>query len=1007
MRSFRSAMRLARPKDMVAWFRLSSILLLLATQTGLGSPNFVTRFWRRENGLPENKVSAVLQSQDGYLWVGTYNGLARFDGARFVNFDSGNTPEMADSVVTSLFEDKEGTLWIGHETGEVTLLARGKFRPAETAAHWARKKILGIGADEEGDIWLCNEDGLLARARDGTVLSPESGWRTNLVEFTRSARGAIWINRAGRVSRLRHGTLMPLEFAAGDTNTAVEAVGASGDGGVWVVADGRLRKWKAGWMEDRGPTPAGEAPFLKLVECANGTLLGTTSDQGLFLMFPDRTCLQFARSNGFAADWVIDAQPDREGNIWAGTGGGGLAMIRESNIETPVPPDAWQGRAVLSVCFDGDGALWAGTEGAGLYRFQNGNWTNYSSAAGLGNVYIWSLAQDTGGDLWAGSWSGGLFVRRGDHFEIAPGLEHFLTPMPALCASRQGGLWIGTTEGLLRYEHGHTTSFGHDAGPARRDVRCILEDHSGDIWFGTAGEGLFQLKNGALKQFRRGDGLPSDFVRCLREDGTNGLWIGTSGGLARWRENRFAVVRERQGLPDNVVCDIEDDGHGYFWMSSYGGIFQVSQSELRQCADGKIPAIHCLTLSAGDGLPSLEATGAGCRSADGKLWFPTCRGLVAIDPQSARTNLLVPPVIIEGMLVDNQPLKNLSGATPVQIPPGNHRVQFEYTGLSFAAPEKVRFRYRLDPLNPEWTDAGARRTADFPYIPPGRYTFRVIACNNDGVWNEQGASLALMVRPYFWQTGWFRFFGASAAVLAASAVGWFATRRRMRHKLEILEHQRAVERERTRIAKDIHDDLGATLTRINLLSQSTRRSLDNRPQMEKNLDQICTTARELTRSMDEIVWAVDPQHDTLESLAGYLAKLTQEVLRDSGIRCRLDFPLHLPEWPLTAEMRHNLFLAFKEALHNIFKHSGASEVHVAFASEAAAFTLKVEDNGCGFDAAAANGPALINGERSVRRNGLANMRQRLEEIGGRCEIRSERGRGTQVSFFLPVPIPAT
>ena len=997
-------MRLSRKKPAALWPRLLISILLLVAEAASASPNFVTRFWLRENGLPENKVSAVLQTRDGYLWVGTYNGLARFDGVRFVNFDSGNTPEMTDSVVTSLFEDKDGTLWIGHETGEVTLRVNGKFRPAETAVRWPRKKILDIGADEEGDVWLCNEDGLLARTRDGVVLSPESGWRTNLVEFTCSQSGAIWITRAGRVSRLQHGQLTPLEFAAGDTNTSVEAVGASRDGGVWILADGRLRKWKAGqWTDDWGATPAGESPLLKVVECANGTLLGATSDHGLFLIFPSQKSLQFGRSTGFAADWVIDAQPDREGNIWVGTGGNGLAMIRESNIETPAAPDAWQGRAVLSVCFDDDAALWVGTEGAGLYRFQDPDWTNFSFTAGLGNTYIWSLAQDTAGDLWAGSWSGGLFVRRGDHFETAPGLEHFLTPVPALCASRQGGLWIGTTEGLLRYKSGHTTWFGQDTGPARRDVRCILENRAGEVWFGTSGEGLFRLKNGALKQFRRSDGLPSNFVRCLREDENSALWVGTSEGLARLRENRFAVLRETQGLPDNVICDIEDDEHGYFWMSSYNGIFRASQSELCQCAEGQIPAVHCLALSAGDGLPSLEATGVGCRSADGKLWFPTCRGLVAIDPQGARTNLLVPPVLIEALFVDNQRLTNLDTATPLRIPPGNHRFEFEYTGLSFAAPEKVRFRHRLERLTADWSDAGPGRTAEFPYIPPGDYTFRVIACNNDGVWNEQGASLSFTVLPHFWQTAWFDFSGGLATVLAASAVVWFETRRGMRRKLEILERQRAIERERTRIAKDIHDDLGASLTRINLLSQSVRRTLDSHPQTEKNLDQICTTARQLTRAMDEIVWAVDPQHDTLDSLADYLAKLIHEVLRDSGIRCRLDFPLHLPAWSLTAEVRHNLFLAFKEALHNIVKHSGASEVQVAFASEASAFTLKVVDNGCGFHAAASRPVALIDGEHPPRRNGLTNMQQRLEEIGGRCEIQSKLGQGTQVTFFLPVP----
>ena len=262
--------------------------------------------------------------------------------------------------------------------------------------------------------------------------------------------------------------------------------------------------------------------------------------------------------------------------------------------------------------------------------------------------------------------------------------------------------------------------------------------------------------------------------------------------------------------------------------------------------------------------------------------------------------------------------------------------------------------------------------------------------------------MSFSVLPFFWQRASFQLFAGLATVLAASAMVWFDTRRRMRRKLELLEHQRAVERERTRIAKDIHDDLGASLTRINLLSQSARRSLNSGQETEGNLDRICTTARQLTRTMDEIVWAVDPQHDTLDSLASYLGKLIHEVLSDSGVRCRLDFPLHLPAWPLTAEVRHNLFLAFKEALHNIVKHSAATEVRVTLILEAAAFTLKVTDNGHGFEAAAANAPALSSGQAGPRRNGLANMRQRLETIGGRCEIQSEPGRGTQITFFLPV-----
>jgi signal transduction histidine kinase/ligand-binding sensor domain-containing protein len=978
--------------------------LLLTGKTALGDHNFVTRFWLRENGLPQNKVSAVLQTHDGYLWIGTYNGLARFDGMRFVCYDSGNTPELADSLVTSLFEDKNGTLWIGHETGEVTSYAQGHFTATGATVRWGKKKIIDIGADETGDIWLYNEDGLLARVRDGLVLTPESGSETNLMEMTRSEHGTIWVGRAGRVSVLHQGRITPLAFEAGQSNQVVSAIAASRDGGLWMTVDGRLRKWKYGtWEDDRGAVPFNWAPMSKLIESQNGTLLGATSDHGFAFIFPDGKVSIFSRATGFSSDWVIALCEDREGNFWAGTGGSGLALIRESNMQTHAPPDAWQGRAILSVCFGRDNAMWVGTEGSGLYRFQNEKSTNFSLDAGLANIYIWSLAEDTKGNLWAGTWGGGLFLQHEDHFERAPQMAEIRIPMPALFPSPQGGLWIGTTEGLLCYDtSGKQTWFAKSEVLGKPDVRCISESRAGDIWFGTAGQGLFREEAGRLKQFRKADGLPDDFVRCLLEDEDGAIWIGTSVGLCRFKDNHFTSLSTKQGLFDNVICDIQDDDHGFFWMSSFNGIFRVSKTELQQCADGRLASLHCLAFGIGDGLPTLEATGNGCKGADGKLWFTTARGLVAVDPQAVRTNQLKPPVLIEGLLVDNKMVANLASTSPLKIPPGRHRFEFQYTGLSFVMPEKVRFKCRLDRVDADWVDAGTKRVADYPYLPPGDYTFRVIASNNDGVWNETGASVAFSVLPYFWQTMWFRALGLLGIIMLTGAGVWYATRRRMRRKLDLLERQRAIERERTRIAKDIHDDLGASLTRINLLSQSARRGMDDLPQAVKNLDQICTTARQLTRSMDEIVWAVDPQHDTLDSLASYLGKLIHELLSDSGIRCRLDFPAHLPVWPVTAEVRHNLFLAVKEALHNVLKHSEASEVRISLALEPAAVTVNISDNGCGFDSAVLTKTALNGGHPRPRLNGLLNMQKRLQEIGGCCEIQSESGRGTQVTFILQV-----
>ena len=970
-----------------------------------GAPNYFIRAWQTENGLPQNTVTAVVQTRDGYLWLGTYSGLARFDGARFTVFNDSNTPEMRDSRVTSLFEADDGTLWIGHENGEVTWYKNRRFQTMEVPAAWEDGKIHAIGTDEAGEIWLLNEEGLLARLRDGLVLTPQAGTAAKLVGMARSRNGTIWVLRNGRVSMLEHGQLSALPIEEMSANNSVQGIGASQDGGLWVVNEGRIKKWKENkWTADLGPSPWGESPIHALSETKKGTLAAGTADHGIYLVFPGTSgnALHFSRTNGFPSDWVMSLLEDSEGNLWAGTGGGGLAVVRSRKIQTIEPPDQWQGRAVLSVTASRNGALWIGTEGAGLYRFQDGTWSKFGPERGILNPYVWSVAEDATGELWVGTWAGGLFVRHGNRFEPAPGLEQIIASMPAILCDRGGGLWIGTGEGLLRYQAGKVSWVLDNRGKKMRDVRAVVEDKDGAIWFGMSSGGLGCWKNGDLKRFRRSDGLASDYIQCLHLDDEGALWIGTFGsGLSRLKDGHFSVIGKDQGLPDSVICDIEDDGNGYFWMSSHDGIIRADKAELNRCADGQIKEVRCLTYGISDGLPTLECSGglqpAGCRTADGRLWFPTSKGLGIVDPQNIITNQFPPPVVIEAVLVDDRPVKNTAGSPVLQIPPGRHRFEFQYAGLSFIAPEKMQFRYQLAGFDQEWVNAQTRRVATYNYVPPGQYTFQVIACNSDGVWNNLGAKIIFKVLPYYWQTLQFRILAGIMVIAASSGIAWFGTRWRIRRKLELSERQRAIEHERARIANDIHDDLGTHLTRITMLSESARAELDDPRQVESELHQIYDTARELTRAMDEIVWAVNPKHDTLDSLVSYLEQFAQDFLTMTGVRCRLDMPLELPEWRLTTEVRHNLFLAFKEALNNVAKHAAASEVHVCLALKPGAFELSVEDNGCGLEPEATKNQT----GRFASGNGLKNMVRRLEAVGGRCDIRSQPGQGTKVLFVVP------
>jgi signal transduction histidine kinase/ligand-binding sensor domain-containing protein len=993
----------AAEKKLLCRLALAICACVFGGGVALAAPDYFTRTWQVEQGLPQNKVTAVVQARDGYLWVGTYNGLARFDGMHFKVFDENSTPELRSSRITSLFEASDGTLWIGTESGDISKYQDGQFSAVPFHANWRGGKIYAITADNAGDVWVINDAGEVARVSDGKVLSPASGNIAKVLCVARGSDGTVWVGREGVASALNNGRLS----TEVSTNVYVQGFCAARGGGYWVARSGGIQKWQDGkWTTNLGPAPWGYNVISYFMETSTGVLAAGTSDSGLWLVFPDETnapALHFTRTNGLPSDWIISLCEDRENNLWCGTGAG-LVLIRPNNVEAVSPPDKWQDRPVLSVHPSPDGALWVGTEGAGLYRLRDGSWTNFNAAQGLRNPYVWSLATDGGGKIWAGTWGGGLFQQKGEAFDYAPGLERFLLPMPALLFLREG-LWIGTPEGPVLYQNGKIRQFREIAGKPFGDVRAIVPDKSGALWFGTAGDGLVCLRDENFRRYRKSDGLPSDFIECLHLASEDTLWIGTfGGGLARLKDGRFSIINQKQGLPNGVIGHIESDGRGYIWMSSYDGILRASERDLNSCADGAIPEVPFQTYGINEGMPTLECSegmqSAGCKTADGRLWFATAKGLVAVNPAGVKQNLLPPPVWIEAVRVDDKPLVDGKVAGLLKIPPGRHRIEFEYTGLSFVAPEKVRFKCRLNGFEPDWADVGAKRVAIYNYIPPGNYAFQVIACNNDGVWNKSGASLKFEVLPFFWQTTWFHVLGGVATTLAAGGVVWFETRRRMRRRLERAERQRDIERERTRIARDIHDDLGAQLTRITMLSESASEPEVDPHRAAEGVRRIYDTARELTRSMDEIVWAVSPRHDTLESLATYLEKFAQDLLAAAGIRCRLDLPLQFPEWHLTSEVRHNVFLAFKEALHNVVKHSGASEVLIRLTVKAVSFELAVEDNGRGFTAGEDNKTRSPMPGRAASGNGLENMARRLAAVGGGCVIQSTPGTGTKVIFSV-------
>jgi len=992
---------------------LALVAALGTTGSAKASGNYSIHTWQAEDGLPQNVITAVVPTREGYIWVGTYNGLARFDGVRFKDYNSGNTPGMSSSRVTSLLEDHDGNLWIGHEGGELTRFKSGRFEAVAAPTNWSPQAITYLVEDEAHCLWLTSREGELTRLQDGLTYLPTVGPGAGIIKSRAlCSDGRIWVGRNGVISALEGGRWKTLDFDEAATGNYVQAVCPSRRGGLWVVRNEMIRRWNNGkWEEDWGLAPWGRSGGINgLVETQSGTLAAGSASAGLFLISGEGKVQHYSRTNGLGSDWVQTVCQDQEGNLWVGTHDG-LVMLRETCIEAISPPDKWQGRAALSVAAGKDDAVWVGTEGGGLYRRQGEAWSHFGSEDGLPSQYIWSVSEDASGCLWGGTWDSGAFVQQGDHFQPAPGLD-FPLGVRAFLQMRKNDFLVGTTRGLLHFQDGKTNWIGIEprAKAGTPDVRAIAVGPQGRVWFGMFGAGLGCIKDGNVTHFGKSDGLSSDYVQCLRAEADGSLWIGTfGGGLSRLKQGKFSMIGESQGLPDNVICDIEADGHGFFWISTPSGIMRAGQDELNRCADGLCEELAFRKFDVSDGMPTGQCSGgsqpAGCRTADGRLWFPTAKGLVVIDPNDVKLNERPPPVIIEDATVDGR-LAFVGGmdSRPMAIPPGAHRIEFRYTGLSLAAPDKVRFKYRLVGLDQDWISAGNSRVANYAYIPPGEHTFQVIACNNDGVWNQSGASLAFTSLPYFWQTIWFRVFGGGMTLAAGGGIVWLDARRRTRSKLERLERQRSLEKERTRIANDIHDDLGIQLTRIGMLCDPARVASRGSERAAADLNQIYHATHELTRAMDEIVWAVNPHHDTLESLVNYLHKFAQDFLETTGLRCRLDVPIQLPAWPLFAEVRHNLFLAFKEALNNAVKHANASEARISLSLEASGFSLVVEDNGRGFvpgdHAEEGNTPPSKVGTG----NGLKNMKHRLAEVGGRCEIRSVPGLGTKVTFVVPLAL---
>lgn len=945
---------------------------------------YVHRIWQTQQGLPQGTIYSILQTHDGYLWLGSQAGMIRFDGARFEMLENIRREAPSDVWIRGAMEDSHHALWFA--TAESGLF---RMEGDRVTRYLSSGNVQCVAEAKNGDMWACTTNGI-ARIHDGQV-------------------SMFLVNRN------------------------IRAVCEAGDGTIWAAGDGaNLNSWDGTKFTSRGIQKLPADAEIRALECSQDKVwAGTTV--GLLEISKTGERLLTSR-DGLADSRVLCLAESKDGSLWIGTRNG-FSRLRNGEIESYRPQEGLSQSTVFSMFEDAEGSLWVGTKN-GLNQFLSGRALPYTENEGLPSNDTGPIVQDAHGDIWIGTLGAGLARFDGKRFSTMTSKQGLTSnTIYSLAADLNGALWVGTTSGVDRLRNGKveasysagqglpsaniralfltrggTLWAGTDKGPAvfargaftipknlpaelRGPITAINEDRNGGIYLATELDGLYVYQNGAAQELLQ-DGASIHAVDALYSDPDGKLWIGTEGGGLRLLDHgqmtRFLI---HDGMFDNEIYGITRDNQDRLWMACSKGIFSVNRADLLKFAAGTLKKLTSSQYSPTDAQRTIECRSGvqpgSIRAADGRVWFSTTRGLYVFDPSHLTLNIPPPPVVIEETTVNGEAVEPQAIAA---LAPGLKNLEFRYTGLTFLQPTRLRFQYMLEGFDKKWIAAGSRREAFYTNLPPGPYRFRVTACNGDDVCNQTGASAAFSVPPHFYQRGWF----IPLCVVALGLAGWMIYQLRIRQIQGRLRDQfNLILTERSRIARELHDTLIQGLSGITMEMQALSGRLRS-PEEKATLDDIVrdagTCLRETRRSVAGLRSAQGPD----SGLAAAIAQAAKQIAEAKNIRLKLKLDRG-PGALLLPEVQYNLLRIASEAMNNSVKHSGAKTIEVTLESTADALRLSVKDDGVGF--------SRENGNVRPGHYGLIGMKERAAQIGAELNLSSEPGKGTTVSVLLPAKVP--
>jgi signal transduction histidine kinase/ligand-binding sensor domain-containing protein len=968
-----------------------SLLLIFATNVDVFAQYHATQ-WTAENGLPQNSVRGIVQAPDGYIWVATLNGVAKFDGIRFKVFDKSNTPGISSSRFISMVSGTGSDLWLASEDHNIVRYHDGHFATLGESAGIRPRSVGGVATDHRGNVWVVAGGHILRWSPSAQRFERETFSTDDLTFGPLWWVGTgFWAVRGSDLLTFSRGHLQSQALPATLNPAQIRGVAVGGDSAVWVgTQDSRIGRLDNG--------------RLKLQpQAVPTTFQDPTKREWKVEISPS-----FQRTLNFPSTGVARGIPynivihDNEGNTWVGSESEGLFRIQKQSIRTISSNEGLASDNAYPVLHSSTGDMWVGSWPAGLSRIHDGKvvaaLTWKDGIPGL----VTALAEDRTGTLWIGTHNGIKIFARGRLLTPPDLPKEKLPVIQVIHQVPSGAMFLGTPNGVYILDGSNSRWLTTKSGLATDDTRVIIEDHRGDLWIAGYG-GLTRIHKGQFTRWTETQGLPSNNVRSIMEDRGGDIWVGTyDGGIGWLRNGKWIAFNKDNGLHDNGAFQILEDDQERFWISSNSGIYRVSRSNLQAVADGNEPRVTSVAFGAADGMLSVECNGgvwpAGARDDRGLLWFPTQKGVAIVDPASITTVAKPPGVEIESASIEHKPQ---AAVNRVVLHPGQTNLEIDYTALSYTRPEQISFRYRLDGMDSVWQNVGQRRTAYYSHLPPGDYVFRVSARNGDGVASVLDSTMLVTVMPPFYRRWWF----AALILLALITIIWGF----WQHRIGQLKKERAAQQafsreliasqegERRRIAAELHDSLGQRLIVINNLALFLLRpkaKLGTDEDRQETLEEIKAEASQAIEETRIISYALRPfQLDRL-GLTRAIYALTKTVARASEIEIIAE--VDDIDDAFDEELRINFYRIVQEALNNIAKHSAATRASIVVKRAKSSIQLTVSDNGKGFPSETRH---VVSGTGGF---GLTGMRERAILLKGTMHIKSTPGAGTLLTIEFPV-----